>query len=128
MASDISERRRFTRVFLNLPATLWAGQQPHPVQLIDICLNGALLAPNGERKPEPGRHYRLEVQVAPGAPVDMTLKIAHSTEGLNGFECHHIGLASLSHLQRLLEVHVQDDALIYRELAQLEQLQRISAS
>jgi len=51
--------------------------------------------------------------------VQMEVRLAHSRDGLLGFECRAIDLDSLSHLRRLVELNLGDARLLDRELAAL---------
>lgn len=47
--------------------------------------------------------------------------VVHCEDGHLGFRCDHIDLDSISHLKRLVELNLSDEALLERELSELSQ-------
>ena len=53
--------------------------------------------------------------------IKMSAAVAHIDIGSIGFICKNIDLESISHLKRLVELNLGDEALLHRELASLIQ-------
>ncbi|MFT5656662.1 MAG: hypothetical protein ACI9XU_002390 [Arenicella sp.] len=53
--------------------------------------------------------------------IKMSAAVAHIDGGSIGFICKNIDLDSISHLKRLVELNLGDEALLHRELASLIQ-------
>ena len=115
------EKRRFSRVPVDGVAHLrCSGNEEWSAELIDISLKGALISrPTGFSSPLEAP-CRLNLELSDGAvQINMEGAIAHLEVDHVGFRCEHIGLESVSHLKRLLELNLGDEALLERELTEL---------
>ncbi len=117
---NAAERRHFQRILLDLPATIEGPDGASPTQVIDISLKGALVrCPEGWNSP-PGSQVTLVLRLDRGDnKIRMEGQIAHQEEGVLGITRHHIDIHSISHLKRLLELHLDDSELLQRELQAL---------
>ena len=116
----MTERRRFSRVLYAAQASLSQGSQTWTTQLVDVSLQGALLERPSVWHPGEDRDYRLSFTLA-DSDIMLTLEVelSHEDDHRLGFYCHHIDIDSVSHLKRMIELNVGDEALLHRELEQL---------
>jgi hypothetical protein len=114
----MDERRRFTRVPFASAARLEGPDGVHDVHVIDLSLNGVLVAPaDGSALPDQANAaYRLRLTLSSSADISMDLRLAHIQLGYAGFVCERIDIDSLTHLRRLFELNLADPALLQREL------------
>ena len=120
MADNGGERRRFVRVPIDGSARLLCSDREWAATLIDVSLKGALIS-----RPEnwPGKAADCDLELLLGANEEVIITmhgvVAHSEADHLGFRCDHIGLESISHLKRLLELNLGDERLLERELFEL---------
>lgn len=116
------ERRRFSRIPFDSVAHLNShkGELHLNCHVIDISLTGLLI-----KTPE-GWLGKMKDQYAIDLLLDnaqlvikMEAEVAHIADDTIGFICRHIDLDSISHLKRLVELNLGDDALLHRELSAL---------
>ncbi|MFG6446796.1 PilZ domain-containing protein [Roseateles sp. BYS180W] len=112
------ERRQFTRVAFEAPATLVTLQQRHSARVLDLSLKGALLALSQELVPRAGQFALVEVQLG-DVRLSMAAEVAFVRDQHVGLHCRAIDLESITHLRRLIEVNLGDPKLLERELATL---------
>lgn len=114
------EKRHFSRIPMDSTAHLRCGGSEWPTQLIDISLKGALFTHPQQWQGVIGDACTLEILLGEGEDViHMEGCVAHAEAGRIGFRCDHIGLDSISHLKRLVELNLGDERLLERELAEL---------
>ena len=114
------ERRNFSRITLDRPASLGVGGGNTACELVDISLRGALVRVPANLRAEAGQACTLTIQLDLGAVlVRMRGAVAHRGNRTVGVRCADIDLDSIAHLRRLLEVNLGDDRLLHRELAAL---------
>jgi hypothetical protein len=121
--SDIppsEERRHFTRIPIDNPAVLSCHGRQWRSRLLDLSLKGALIERPSGYAGQTGEQCTLEILLEPQEVV-ITMKgnMVHSEEGHLGFRCAHIDLESISHLKRLVELNLGDEAVLERELSEL---------
>ena len=51
--------------------------------------------------------------------INMTLVFSNEHNNALGFRCEHIDIDSMTHLKRLVELNLADEALLHRELSAL---------
>lgn len=113
------ERRHFSRIPVNRCAVLDGPEGKHPVTVEDISLKGVLLELAPGATLHDSARYHLTLRLSPTAVIEMELAVAHSTGHHAGFHCRRIDLESISHLRRLIELHLGDSTLLRRELDEL---------
>ncbi|MDX1811249.1 MAG: PilZ domain-containing protein [Gammaproteobacteria bacterium] len=119
--SPANERRKFTRIPFEASVTLsnpgghWTGK------LLDISLNGLLISkPQNWNIAKQDEKYLVEVHPADEVfTIRMEVHIAHSEESHVGLQCNYIDIDSASHLRRLVELNIGDEAILTRELSAL---------
>lgn len=119
MNDTTSDRRRFKRIAFDARTELNQGPYRWPVQLIDLSLKGLLI-----ERPEPwlgeaDQPFEVDIHLGSQINVQMTVQLAHDDHGQLGFQCSHISLESISHLRRLIELNLGDQAELERELGAL---------
>lgn len=116
----MDNRRQYTRVLFSTPATLLVNEQHQACELLDVSLNGVLIShPNGIKA---DKHQSAELNFTlPGSNINimMAVEISHIEPLHIGLHCTHIDIDSITHLKRLVELNLGNDALLHRELAML---------
>ena len=113
---DPNERRRFQRFLFDAPVVIQGGRNSRRSKLLDVSLNGALVAEPPGWSPGPSGEYRIQIQLSEDTVIDMLATVSHEERGHIGFQCQHIDMDSISHLRRLVELNLGDPALLEREL------------
>jgi hypothetical protein len=122
MSGNNKEKRHFSRVpFDTNDATITAGESTWQTQLIDICLNGALLIRPDGWTPAIGSECSIEIKLDGDNAVITIIKatVVHSEGDRIGVRRDMIDVESISHLRRLVELNLGDPELVNREMAEL---------
>ncbi|WP_459779436.1 PilZ domain-containing protein [Photobacterium sp. R1] len=119
----MKERRQFIRIVYQAPATLRQGDFQWNTALKDISLHGILLSrPDGW---QPGGDPAFQVDVVlPQTDVHLTMlaELVDQNNHSLRMKIVNIDIDSISHLRRLIELNLGDDALLHRELEHLADL------
>jgi hypothetical protein len=114
------ERRHFTRIPIDSRAVLVCDDQQWDTLLLDISLKGALIERPQDFPATPGDNCILQMMLEPqDVVITMQGSVVHSESTHLGFRCDAIDLESISHLKRLVELNLGDEALLERELTEL---------
>lgn len=112
------ERRQFSRipfeasVTLTSPAGNWTGK------LKDVSLKGILISRPHNWIGKSGDEMLVEIHPPEDVfSIRMESTVAHAEADTIGLRCHHIDIDSVSHLRRLIELNLGDEALLNRELS-----------
>jgi hypothetical protein len=119
MSEASSERRRFHRIAFDATTRLIQGERSWPVRLLDLSLKGLLVERPERWDADLAQPFEARVQLADDAELRMEVEVAHQAGDQLGLYCHHIDVESISHLRRLVELNLGDEALLERELAAL---------
>ncbi|KAF0866957.1 PilZ domain-containing protein [Pseudomonas sp. LD120] len=119
MSEQHADRRRFKRIAFDARTELSQGTHRWPVQLLDLSLKGLLIERPDPWLGDPNRPFEAYVHLSPDADVCMDVQLAHDQRGQLGFVCLHIGLESIEHLRRLIELNLGDPEELERELGAL---------
>lgn len=117
-----SEKRRFTRIPFEATAHVVNAEGSWFSPLIDISLKGALVTTPKNWKGQVGENFLIELNLDSGEndiAIRMEAEVTHMEKLHIGFNCLHIGLDSITHLRRLIELNLGDDSILDRELAAL---------
>ena len=116
----MENRRQFSRILFSISAHLEVDEVRYPVSIHDISLNGALIS-NPKESPElTGKLGELSFQLADGmSNVSMHIAVIHQEEKEMGLRCNAIDIESVTHLRRLVELNLGDEAQLNKELCQL---------
>jgi hypothetical protein len=121
MAPERTHNRHFTRIPFDarVHVTNAEGSSWH-CDLIDISLKGALTTRPHNWAAKLGAPFRITLHLANSdVDIHMEVSVAHSENNHVGFRCEHVDLDSITHLRRLVELNLGDDAILARELADL---------
>lgn len=121
MTKTSSDRRRFQRFAFDAETELVQGPRRWPVELHDLSLKGLLVHRPADWDADPVQPFEARVRLADDAEVRMEVEMTHGEGELIGLVCRHIDVDSISHLRRLVELNLGDEALLERELAALGQ-------
>lgn len=115
------QKRQFTRVPFDADVRLvQQSGDAWDSRLYDISLKGALIAAPRGWAGERGDEFLLEVFLAgEDIKIDMNVSVAHMEEGRIGFHCEFIDIDSISHLHRLMELNLGDEAQLEREISEM---------
>ncbi|BCL71032.1 putative Type IV pilus assembly PilZ [Vibrio nigripulchritudo MADA3029] len=118
------ERRRFSRVVYQAPARLIQGDLSLSSEIRDLSLHGLLLSSTPDTH-QLSQNTMLDVDIElPESDIVISLEaeIVELNDQFMRVSIHHIDIDSISHLKRLVELNVGDEALLHRELEQLSDL------
>ncbi|MCF6217706.1 MAG: PilZ domain-containing protein [Gammaproteobacteria bacterium] len=116
------EKRRFTRIPFEATANIVNVMGSWSSPLIDISLKGALLDRPSDWEGALGDKFLIELDLDGGenaVSIRMEAEVTHLDDKHIGFNCLHIGLDSITHLRRLIELNLGDESILDRELAAL---------
>ncbi len=116
--STDSERRHFTRIPNDSIVNLSCAEGTIQTRLLDVSLKGALLQRPNDFSGTIGDPCELTLLLGE-TTITMQGNIVHSETDHIGFRCVHIDLDSISHLKRLVELNLGDEAALERELHEL---------
>lgn len=115
-----ANRRRFQRILFDAPCLLHQGDHSWHTRLLDISLKGLLVERPANWNADPTKPLEATVQLNDQtAAIVMALETAHATAQQLGFNCQYIDIESATHLRRLVELNLGDQALLDRELSAL---------
>lgn len=119
-----NERRHHSRIAFHAPAQLVAAGGKLDVAILDISLKGALVRLPASADLAPGGECALRMQLDPlGDDIRMEARVTHVEESGGhrraGLLCIDIDLDSVTHLRRLVELNLGDEALLEREMSAL---------
>ena len=113
-------RRQFSRIQFQTEARLSLPQGESSVEVLDLSLKGALV--RSEQTPDNavGSSGTLLVRLDEMETIiHMEITVTHQNGNDFGLSCHEIDLDSITHLRRLVELNLGDEALLERELSKL---------
>ncbi len=115
----MKEKRHFKRIPMDGPVELACTDRQWQSRLLDISLKGALLVTPVNWEAVSAAECELSFKLDAAVAITMHGAIVHTGNDHLGFRCDHIGLESISHLKRLIELNLGDEALLERELSEL---------
>jgi hypothetical protein len=115
------QRRHFARVLFKANAKLTAAGRSDGCEVRDLSLKGALLKVEHLALWPVGVKLQLDLTLGAAGKASIRMKgtIAHHAGVVVGMRCLEIDLDSITHLRRLVELNVGDEAILQRELAAL---------
>jgi hypothetical protein len=117
--TSTEDRRRFKRIAFDALTTLTQGEHHWKVTLLDLSLKGLLVSRPADWTADPATPFAVAITLGEDAPIAMEAELRHDNNGQLGFQCTHIDLDSISHLRRLVELNLGDEAELERELSAL---------
>ena len=116
----MENRRQFTRILFSIKAELAVEEHTFPVSIHDISLNGALVTTPECDHSLVNKLGTLSFTLGDGeSEVAMHIAIVHQHEDETGLQCNAIDIDSITHLRRLVELNLGDEAQLNKELSQL---------
>lgn len=122
MTEAHQDRRRFKRVSFDAKTELTQGPKSWAVHLIDLSLKGLLIERPSPWLGNPAEPFIVDIHLNVDIDVQMHVRLTHDDHNHLGFVCEHIGLESVTHLRRLIELNLADHDELERELAALIEL------
>ncbi|WP_342653615.1 PilZ domain-containing protein [Pseudomonas sp. F3-2] len=119
MTASHEDRRRFKRISFDARTELTQGDKSWPVHLIDLSLKGLLIERPSPWLGDPDKSFIVDIHLNVDIDVQMEVRLTHDDHNHLGFVCEHIGLDSVTHLRRLIELNLADHDELERELAAL---------
>jgi hypothetical protein len=119
MTDSHEDRRRFKRISFDAKTELTQGSRSWPVHLIDLSLKGLLIERPSPWLGNPDEPFIVDIHLNVDIDVQMEVRLTHDDHNHLGFVCEHIGLESVTHLRRLIELNLADHDELERELAAL---------
>lgn len=117
--SGARERRQYSRVEFDADVTLTQEGQTYCAELVDISLNGILVAIPGVYQIRTDKPCAIEVTLSADTVIKMQAALVHSSSKYLGFHCTSIDMESIVFLRRLIEVNLDDPAASERVLSEL---------
>lgn len=113
-------RRRFSRIPFQSQARLFLPDGEYAVEVLDLSLQGALIAPTKAMYVTVGSNGTLKISLNDAVTtIRMAVTVVHHMGNSYGLACREIDLDSVTHLRRLVELNLGDEALAEREFALL---------
>ncbi|WP_447651833.1 PilZ domain-containing protein [Pseudomonas abietaniphila] len=119
MTDSHEDRRRFKRISFDAKTELTQGGKSWAVHLIDLSLKGLLIERPSPWLGNPAEPFIVDIHLNVDIDVQMEVRLTHDDHNHLGFVCKHIGLDSVTHLRRLIELNLADHDELERELAAL---------
>jgi hypothetical protein len=119
MSDTVNERRRFHRIAFDAPTEIVQGTCSWAVELHDVSFKGLLIHRPADWDGDPEQPFEANIELGGDVRVRMEVELTRTQDDLLGFVCRHIDLDSISHLRRLVELNLGDEALLERDLAAL---------
>jgi len=113
----MNEQRRSHRVHFDCLVDFESGDCQHVCELVDISLQGALIAACSGATPKAGTSCKLIISLDESKEVQIIMSgtIAHKIENRVGIHCESIDSDSMAHLRKLVELNLGDADLANRE-------------
>jgi hypothetical protein len=113
-------RRKFSRIPFKSEARLFVPDGEHVVEVLDLSLKGALIHPKAPIFVTVGTNATLKIHLDNlGTSIRMEVTIVHHMTDYYGLVSREIDLDSVTHLRRLVELNLGDEAMAEREFALL---------
>ncbi|WP_166259021.1 PilZ domain-containing protein [Marinobacter salicampi] len=120
MVNARSEKRRFHRVLFDAPCDIHCQDEVWQSEVLDISLKGVLVRRPAQWTAPLKQPFEITIHLDGAATgIVMAVELRHIEDGRLGFKCQYIDLESASHLKRLVELNLGDQAVLERELAHM---------
>jgi hypothetical protein len=115
-------RRKFSRIPFQSKASLFLPDGEYVVDVLDLSLKGALIHPSGNMFVTVGTNGTLKIRLDDsGASIRMEATVVHHMANYYGLACRDIDIDSVTHLRRLVELNLGDEAMSEREFSLLRE-------
>ncbi|MEQ9544451.1 PilZ domain-containing protein [uncultured Marinobacter sp.] len=120
MPTQPPEKRRFHRIEFDAPCELHCQDSVWLTEVLDISLKGVLVKRPNEWNVPLNEPCEVIVHLDDNeTAIVMAVELRHVESQRLGFKCQYIDLESATHLKRLVELNLGDQALLEREFAHL---------
>jgi hypothetical protein len=113
------QQRHFTRVALDVPATLCSADQQWETHLVDLSLNGVLLAHPAGWTGKTGDRFTLTLKLNNRSTLSLQAIARQVSEDRIGMAFIEMDTASREEIRWLVKINLADSALLERELSEL---------
>jgi len=115
-----NDRRQFSRISFQAPASLALGGADYEVDIVDLSLKGALIRPRDPLCAAIGSGGILDIRLdEEDVDIRMETTVVHHRGDCYGLACRGIDLDSITHLRRLVALNLGDETLLEREICLL---------
>ena len=113
----MTESRRSHRVSFDCLVDFTTSECQHVCELVDISLQGALIAACSGATPNAGTPCQLKISLVESNEIQIIMNgtVAHKVENRVGIHCESIDVDSMTHLRRLVEYNLGDVELVNRD-------------
>ncbi|MFT5710599.1 MAG: hypothetical protein ACI8QT_001296 [Halioglobus sp.] len=119
MSGKQVDRRKFTRVALDIPVDVHQGGSVWHQRLIDISLSGAATDQPDIWDAQYNEPFTLIIHLENTENLELHAYLQHVESGRLGFAVQHVDKTNIEPLRRLLETHIDNDELLAEELSRL---------
>tara|TARA_R110002110_G_scaffold415860_1_gene658710 strand:+ start:28895 stop:29257 length:363 start_codon:yes stop_codon:yes gene_type:complete len=112
-----NERRRFTRVPLDLPVEVHQGGDTWKLRLLDVSLGGAATTQPDSWDAQYNQPFTLLIKLDDGGELELFAYLKHVENDRLGFSVEHVDRENIDPLRELLEDHM--------DITQLEEEMRL---
>ena len=120
MSSKAPEKRRFHRIEFDAPCELHCQDSVWTTEVLDISLKGVLVKRPDDWTASLNDPCEVVIHLDDQmTAIVMAVELKHVEAHRLGFKCQYIDLESVTHLKRLVELNLGDQALLEREFAHL---------
>lgn len=115
--SHMTENRRSHRVYFDCLVEFTTSECQHVCELVDISINGALIAACSGATPKAGTPCQLTISLDESNKIQIIMAgiVAHKIENRVGIHCESIDVDSMIHLRKLIEYNLGDVELVNRD-------------
>ncbi len=114
------ERRRFTRIKVDLPVEVHQGGSVWKQRLIDISLAGAATDQPDVWDAQYNQPFTLVIRPGETSELELYAYLQHVEAGRLGFSVEHVDRENIEPLRQLLEAHSDAPERLAEELNQLD--------
>lgn len=117
----MTEDRHSHRVNFDCLVEFTTSECSHVCELVDISLNGALIAACSGATPGAGTPCQLTINLDDANKVQIIMIgiVAHKIENRVGIHCESIDIDSMKHLRKLIEYNLGNVELVNRDFEAL---------
>ncbi|MCW8335201.1 PilZ domain-containing protein [Vibrio sp. SCSIO 43135] len=118
------ERRRFSRIIYQAPASIEQGNTVVNASIQDLSLHGLLLSVDSDGEVlDTDTTANIQFSLPDSdVVIQLVARLLSNKNNVIHASIDHIDIESIGHLRRLVELNVGDDSLLHRELEHLSDL------
>ncbi len=119
MQSTSDERRTHNRIAFDASVTISVTGTTFESTLLDISMKGVLIRKPDDWYIETDTSCQLDISLSNQDSINMTSSFLWKKGNVIGMHCDSIDLDSMGKLRRLVELNLNDESMLDRELAAL---------